>query len=73
MSQVALCNYGNNDNNNNNDNISEDSNQLPTIYSKLFKVVRRVANLAEYVRYVDCHQIWDFAKCVPVWYQNLNH
>lgn len=32
MSQVALCNYSNNDNNNNNDNTSEDSNQLPTIY-----------------------------------------
>ncbi|XP_074026706.1 potassium voltage-gated channel subfamily A regulatory beta subunit hyperkinetic [Leptinotarsa decemlineata] len=32
MSQVALCNYGNNDTNNNNDNISEDSSQLPTIY-----------------------------------------
>lgn len=32
MSQVALCNFTNNDNNNNNDNTSEDSNQLPTIY-----------------------------------------
>ncbi|XP_057652577.1 voltage-gated potassium channel subunit beta-2 isoform X1 [Diorhabda carinulata] len=32
MSQIALCNYTNNDNNNNNDNISEDSSQLPTIY-----------------------------------------
>lgn len=31
MSQVALCNVSNNDNNNN-DNVSEDSNQLPTIY-----------------------------------------